>query len=230
MRPFVTGRWSDLLLLTYEAPEPLVRRHVPAGVEPDHWDGRTHVNLVALRFSDLRVRGRRVPGLRGFAQLNLRAFARCDGQPGVVFIRQFVPNPLVVLVSRLRYRQPYATLPIMHLAAVRDGAVTVEYLLDQPPRGCIIATGSEQTTVPPPDSFEHYCKERFWGFADAGRGRVLRFRVSHPPWALRAVGEWRLQLDFGAFFGTEWRFLNEVPPVSVLFAVGSDVAVYEPIQ
>jgi hypothetical protein len=228
MRPLVTGRWSDLLLLTYEAPEDLVRRHLPAGVVPDRWNGRTHINLVALHFGDIRVRGRRLPGLDGFAQLNLRTFARCDDVRGVVFLRQFVPNPFVVALSRLRYRQPYATLPITHLTAERDGTVTTEYLIDHPPRGCLIVTGSERTTVPPEDSFEHYCKERFWGFGNAGRGRLLRFRVAHPPWALRAVGEWRLLLDFGAFFGDDWQFLNTVAPVSVLFAVGSEVAVYEP--
>ncbi|HEX9703694.1 MAG TPA: DUF2071 domain-containing protein [Gemmatimonadales bacterium] len=227
-RPLVTGRWSDLLFLTYEAPEAIVRQHLPPGVEPDRWNGRTHVNLVALQFGEIRVRGRRLPGLRGFAQLNLRTFARCDDVRGVVFLRQFVPNPIVVAVSRLRYRQPYATLPITHLRAERDGTVTTEYLIDQPPRGCIIATGSERTTVAPEDSFEHYCTERFWGFGKGGRGRLLRFRVAHPPWALRAVGEWRLLLDFGAFFGADWRFLNDEAPVSVLFAVGSEVAVYEP--
>lgn len=227
-RPFVTGRWSDLLLLTYEAPEALVRRCLPAGVEPDRWEGRTHVNLVALQFGDLRVRGRRVPWLHGFAQLNLRTYARAGDQAGVVFLRQFVPNPVVVAISRLRYRQPYATLPITYLAAAKDGVVTAEYLLDQPPRGCIIATGSERTTVPLENSFEHYCKERFWGFGDAGRGRLLRFRVAHPTWAVRAVREWRLLLDFGSFFGAEWRFLNDTSPVSVQFAVGSQVTVYEP--
>ena len=228
IRPLVTGRWSDLLLLTYEAPEPLVRQHLPPGVEPDRWNGRTHVNLVALHFGDIRVRGRRFPGLGGFAQLNLRMYARSDDVRGVVFLRQFVPNPVVVAFSRLRYRQPYATLPITHLTAQRDGKVTTEYLIDQPPRGCLIVTGSERTTVPPEDSFEHYCKERLWGFGNAGGGRLLRFRVAHPPWALRAVGEWRLMLDFGTFFGAPWRFLNETAPVSVLFAVGSEVSVYRP--
>jgi uncharacterized protein len=229
-RPFVTGRWSDLLLVTYEAPDDLVRRHLHPGLEPDRWEGKAHVNLVALHFGEIRVRGQRLPGLDGFPQVNLRLLARLDGggEPGVVFIRQFVPNPLVVAVSRLRYRQPYATLPITHISATRQGAVTAEYVLDQPPRGCLMATGSEHATVPAAGSFEHHCKERFWGFGPVRRRRLQRFRVEHAAWAVREVRRWQLTLDFGAFFGPAWRFLNDAQPVSVVFAVGSEVAVYEP--
>ncbi|HXF96758.1 MAG TPA: DUF2071 domain-containing protein [Gemmatimonadales bacterium] len=227
-RPFVTGRWSDLLLLTYEAPEDLLRPYLHPALELDRWEGRTHVNLVALHFGAIRVRGRRFPGLGAFAQLNLRTFVRHGGEPGVVFIRQFVPSPLVVAVSRFRYRQPYAALPLSYQAAAGDGRITAEYFFDRPPRGCLIATGSEGATVPPSGSFPHYCKERFWGFARGRGGRLLRFRVEHPAWAVRQVLHWQLQLDFRAFFGPEWRFLNGAQPAGVVFAVGSEVAVYAP--
>lgn len=227
-RPYVTGRWSDLLLLTYEAPEGLVRRYLHPALQPDRWEGKTHVNLVALQFGDVRVRGWRLPWLGGFPQVNLRTFVRHGGDSGVVFIRQFVPNPLVVAVARLRYRQPYATLPITHISTVRDGAVTAEYLLDRPPRACLIATGSEASRVPSPGTFEHYCKERFWGYGTARRERLLRFRVEHPPWVIRELRTWQLLLDFGAYFGPEWRFLNDAKPASVVFAVGSEVAIYPP--
>jgi uncharacterized protein YqjF (DUF2071 family) len=233
-RPFVTGRWSDLLLVTYRVPGDLVRRRLPDGVELDRWRGEAHVTLVAMHFGEIRMRGLRVPWLPAFAQLNLRTYALLDGELGVVFIRQLVPSRLVSAVARLRYRQPYGTLPITHARAAGDGAVTAEYMLDQPPRGCLIATGSERTTVPPAESFEHWCKERFWGFGPArrggggGGGGVMRFRVDHPTWAVREVRRWQLLLDFGAFFGPEWRPLNDLKPVSVVFAVGSKVDVYEP--
>ena len=58
-RPFLTAHWSDVLLLTFEAPADLVRRLVPAGVEPDRWNGRTHVSLVALGMQRVRLRGSR---------------------------------------------------------------------------------------------------------------------------------------------------------------------------
>lgn len=227
-RPFLTGRWSDLVLVTYEAPEDLVRRHLPPALEPDRWEGRTHINLVALHFGDIRVRGWRLPWLGGFAQLNLRIFVRHGGEPGVMFVRQFVPNALVAVVSRLRYRQPAATLPITYVSAPREDAVTAEYVLDRPPRGCVIVTGSARAGVPPAATFEHYCKERLWGFGRSRGRRLLQFRVAHPTWAVREVLAWQLLLDFGAFFGPAWRFLNDAKPVCVTFAVGSDVAVYPP--
>ncbi|MGH7699422.1 MAG: DUF2071 domain-containing protein [Gemmatimonadales bacterium] len=226
--PFLTARWSDLVLVTYDVPEEVVRRDLPAALEPDRWEGRTYVNLVALHVGEIRVRGWRFPWLGGFAQLNLRALVRHRGEPGVLFVRQLVPNALVAVVSRLRYRQPAAVLPMTYVSARRDDAVTAEYLLDRPPRGCVIVTGSGRAAVPPASTFEHFCKERVWGFGRTRGRRLVRFRVEHPAWAVREVLAWRLLLDFSAFFGPAWRFLNDAKPVSVTFAVGSEVAVYPP--
>ena len=104
-RPFVSARWANLVLLTFEAPETVVRVHIHPALEPDRWNDRTHVSLVALSFEDVRVRGWRVPGLNAFPQVNLRTFVRLDRVPGVLFIRELVPNRLVAAVSRLRYNQ-----------------------------------------------------------------------------------------------------------------------------
>jgi len=61
-RPFLAARWSHIILLTFEAPEELIRRSIPPGVEPDRWNGRTHVSLVALQMLDVRIKGWRIPG------------------------------------------------------------------------------------------------------------------------------------------------------------------------
>src|SRR5437016_6197288 len=59
-RPFLTARWSNVVPLTFEAPEDLVRTQLPPGVEPDRWNGKTHASLVALEMRDVRVRAVRV--------------------------------------------------------------------------------------------------------------------------------------------------------------------------
>ncbi len=228
-RPFLTARWANLVLLTFEAPETLVRAHIHPALEPDRWDGRTHVNLVALSFDDIRVRGWRLPGLKTFPQVNLRTFVRLDGVPGVSFIRELVPNRLVAAVSRLRYNQSYGTLPIRQRVSTAPEEVRVEYALGPGARWHIAVAGSQAATVPPETTLEHYCKERFWGFGSTRRGELIRFRVEHPRWAVREVRRLDYDLDFAALYGAEWGFLNGTRPVSVILAVGSEVAVYEPL-
>src|ERR1041385_2177479 len=111
-RPFLTARWSDIVLLTFEAPEDLIRRSIPPGVEADRWNGRTHVSLVALRMLNVRVRGWRISGFTAHPQVHFRTCVRLNGEPGVWFIRQLVPSRVIAAVGRLRYDEPFWPMPI----------------------------------------------------------------------------------------------------------------------
>ncbi|MGH7569293.1 MAG: DUF2071 domain-containing protein [Gemmatimonadales bacterium] len=229
-RPFITARWSELLLITFEAPEELVRRCLPPTLEPDRWARRTHVNLVALRFGEPRVRGLRIPWLPVFPQVNLRTFARLGDERGVWFIRELVPSGLVTLVSRLLYHQPYRRLAIRSQVMSTPDEITVQYAVGRR-GGKLEATGSRAAVMPtpPPDSLEHYCKERYWGFGAGRDGQLTRFRVEHPVWAVREVRRFACDLDWAALFGPEWSFLSDLQPASVIYAVGSEVAIYPPV-
>jgi len=98
-RPFLTARWSHLLIVSFEVPEGLVHRVVPPALQLDRWQGRAHVSLVALGMDDVRVRGWRVPGLPAHPQVNFRTYVRHGNRPGVWFIRQLVPNRLIAAVA-----------------------------------------------------------------------------------------------------------------------------------
>jgi uncharacterized protein len=227
--PLLTAVWSDVVLLSFEAPEPLLRRLVPAGVALDHWQGRTHVSLVALRMRDLRVRGWRVPGLTGHVQLNFRTYIRYRGEPGVWFVRELVPSRLVAVLARLRYGEPCATIALGAEVVVSDAAVQASYRVGRAATGWHVSvTGSRALHEPPPHSPERYFAER--GLACRARrgGRVAVLRVEHPPWTLRAVRALSYELDFAALYGAEWQFLNDQSPVSAVFAAGSAVAVSAP--
>ena len=69
-RPFLAARWSHIIVLTFEAPDELIRRSIPPGVDPDRWNGRTHVSLVALQMLDVRIKGWRIPGFTAHPQVN----------------------------------------------------------------------------------------------------------------------------------------------------------------
>lgn len=106
-RPFVTARWSELLLVTFEAPEELVGVYVPSGLEPDRWDAKTHVTLVALQMLDIRVLGWRIPGFGAHPQVNFRTYVRCGAERAVTFIRELVPSRLVAAVARACSHEPF---------------------------------------------------------------------------------------------------------------------------
>ena len=228
-RPFLTARWSNLVLLTFEAPEELLEAHIPLGMEPDSWQRKTHVSLVALEMTDVRVRGWRIPAFSAYPQVNFRTYGRLAGEAAVSFIREFVPSRLVAAVARARYREPFRAMPIESRVEAAGDDVRIAYRFGPDAGlGSITARGSRATHVPPPTSIEHYLKERTLGCRRGRRGELRCFRVAHPPWAVREVRSFDYAVDFASVYGPEWGFLNDREPVSVIFAVGSEVKVFEP--
>ena len=116
---------------------------VPPGTELDAWEGRTLASIVAFEFADVRVMNVSVPFHRDFEEMNLRFYVRretADGwRRGVVFVREVVPLPMVALLARRVYGEPYKALPMKRLfrhhpitpaspdATVREHATTVRY-------------------------------------------------------------------------------------------------------
>jgi uncharacterized protein len=227
-RPFLTAHWSNLVLVTFEAPEPFVRRHLPPGVELDRWNGKAHVSLVGVQMADVRVLGWRIPGFAAHPQVNFRTYVRHESDPGVTFLRELVPSRLIAAVGRLWYREPFEVARIGTRVTEHDDTVRVEYRFGRAQLQYRIAvTGSREAAVPLATSFERYIIERTHGCRADG-ARLRTFRVEHPPWATRRVTHADCDVDFTELYGRDWAFLNHAAPVSTILALGSDVAVYPP--
>jgi uncharacterized protein len=227
-RPFLTARWSDLLLVTYAVPADVLEPYLHPALEPDLWSGSAHVSLVAFRFLETRVLGVSVPGYRNFPEVNLRAYVRHGADRGVVFVRELVVSRLVAAVARLGYNEPYVAAPIA-VGVERDlERASVRAHFEWRFGGMmhrLAMTGSEATSFPAPGSEAFLTKEHEWGFGRTRGGRLLRYRVSHPEWPIRTVTAVDVRVDFGTLYGPAWGFLNTATPASALFAVGSSVAV-----
>lgn len=228
-RPFLTARWSDIVLLTFEAPEALLRKAIPPGVELDHWNGRAHVSIVALHMRDVRVLGWAIPGFTAHPQVNFRTYVRRGGEPGVWFIRQFVPSRVIAAVGRLRYDEPFWPTPIRRRVVETPTELRAEYAVGPQALGWHVSvTGSRAVRIPTAASLEHYLTERAFACRARADGALSVFRVVHPAWAVREVKGVDYRFDFGSLYGAEWEFLNKAAPASVVCAEGSAVAVYPP--
>ena len=226
-RPFLTARWSNLAILTYEVPPALLDPHLPAGLELDRRGGSAFASLVAFDFQDARVWGVAWPGLRRFPEINLRFYVRQGNRRGVVFIREFVPQPLVSWLARAIYNEPYLVAPIE--SGVADEApviVTIRRLRWHGRSHAIEVTGHKPAVRPGEDSEEHFFKEHQWGFGRDRRGRTLVYEVRHPLWDVYPVRSWSLDFDWAGVYGPAWGFLSAEKPASVVLAAGSPVSVY----
>jgi uncharacterized protein YqjF (DUF2071 family) len=225
--PALTARWTNLALLSYRAPEELLRRYLHPALELDRWDGHAHVSLVAFDFEDTRVLGLRIPGFVRFPEVNLRTYVRHGDRRGVVFIRELVPSPIVALVARVWYNEPYRAVPITGAVSRTSDAIVVRRAWRTAHREHRVELSASRTTrLPPESSVEHYFKEHAWGFGRTRSGRLLHYRVDHPPWAVHEVQALAADIGFAATYGRDWTFLDRASPVSVVLAEGSPISVH----
>jgi uncharacterized protein YqjF (DUF2071 family) len=228
MKKFLTAKWLDLVMANYVVEPSLLSGFVPDGPELDFWENECYVSLVAFKFFDTKVLGIRVPFHRNFLEVNLRFYVtRKTGNElrrGVVFIKEIVPRRAIALVARYLYGEPYETWKMSFLQNDRQ----LSYNWSK--KACenrVRVEINKNIGVPASGSHGEFIIEHYWGYTKRGRGRTDEYKVEHPKWELFDVGEWQINVDFGATYHENFAFLNHQKPRSILLAKGSEIAVYK---
>jgi uncharacterized protein YqjF (DUF2071 family) len=165
--------------------------------------------------------------------VNLRFYVRRVGEesrPGVVFIREMVPLPLVAETARLTYNEPYRTVPMEHTIVDTDGELqSVEYLFGAPRTRCRLALhidGPAQEIKAGSD--EEFLSERRWGYTRQRNGGTIEYRVEHARWRVWTDARWELEGPLGEFYDEPFASIISGVPASAFIADGSAVAVHMP--
>ena len=183
-------RWEHLLFAHWRISPERLRRALPAGVEPDVYDGAAWVAIVAFVMSGTRSHlAPHWPALAPIPELNVRTYVRVGGVPGVWFLTLDAASPLFVHVGRALYGLRYH---LAHMATVHDGD-RVHYLSR---RGSAAFSAAYGPVGPPAcaseGSLEDFLLERYRLFSER-RGALITAEVAHERWPLQpAEAEIRL--------------------------------------
>ena len=226
---FLTANWSHVCLLTYACPQHLLLPHCPPDTALELRDGNAHVSLVAFDFLQTRVFGIGWPGFRNCPEINLRFYVTHGDRRGVVFVREYVPSPLVAWLARRLYNEPYLAAD-MTSEVTRDQAnLTVTHRLSLAGTNNTLRVTADPTArLPAPDTLEHHFKEHQWGFGTSRSGNQVLYEVRHPHWQVFPVESFDLDWNWGQVYGPDWAFLQQQEPLSVILAAGSGVEVFKP--
>jgi len=226
-KSFLTAEWRNLILANYPLPEAVAAAHLPPGVELDRFDGHAYGSLVGFQFLNTKVLGIGWPGFRHFPEWNLRIYVKYQGQRGVCFVREYVPQRFVCWVARTVYNEPYYPARMSMAIDETPAALTAAYTVDVGGKThSLTATGRTPAVRPGPDSLEHFFKEHSWGFGRTHGGKLLRYEVNHPEWDVYPVTSLTSDVDWGMLYGPAWAGMNGKEPASVVLAAGSGVSVY----
>lgn len=223
--PFLRAEWKRLCMFHFRAPRALAERHLPPGVELDLRDGSAWVSFVALEFERTRVLGLPIPGHVRFGDVNLRLYVRRGEDRGVVFIREIVPLPLASFVARTIFGEPFVSMPLEVAWSKTEKGLRVMRKIGGRHRVEMEVSGEPH--VPDGSGEASFFKERYFAFGHAGP-HLRSIRVSHAPWAVRAVGETVLDVDFRALYGDEWGEVLAAGPAATSFVEGSEVVLMWP--
>ncbi|MBI3832317.1 MAG: DUF2071 domain-containing protein [Planctomycetes bacterium] len=191
--PVFAADWMRALMLHYEVSAEVLQPHVP--FELDLREGRAYVSLVA--FTQERLR----PALGGIAGrvfeffsaplaahgfLNVRTYVRVNGEPGICFLAEYIPNALAVLVGPRLYGLPYRLGKLDYRTDEErgrfEGHVSVGRAADRAGlRFDAQWRRSDGFDPAPQESLTEFLMERYSAYTQQGRAR-RRFRIWHEPW------------------------------------------------
>ena len=216
-------------MVTYAVDPKAVIDRVPAGTTLDAWRGQALVSVIGFQFLDTKVLGAPIPFHQDFEEVNLRFYVRrgMNGEvrPGVVFIREMVPRPVVGGMARLLYREPYLVVP-MRSRVTAAPAPDVEYQWNATGSWCTLAARAEGASRDlTPGSLEEFVTVRHWGYNGEPGKNTLEYQVDHARWRIWPVGTERVAYHAEPLCGHELaRELKN--PISAIIADGSPVTIH----
>ncbi len=227
---FLRAEWRKLAMANYEVDPKIILPHVPAGTEPDLWNGKCYLSLVGFLFKDTRLKGVKIPFHINFEEVNLRFYVKRitdEGERrGVVFIREIVSKPALTFVANTVYGEHYTTMPMRYHWDLTQGTLEVSYSWRKKGRWNSMLVKAENNAQPIlPGSEEEFITEHYWGYAAINDRKTNEYEVTHPRWEHYPVIDHTIDVAFGDCYGPEFDFLSSRKPDSVLLAEGSVITV-----
>src|SRR6185312_4378032 len=121
--PLFLAGWESALFIHYEMDPETLQRELP--YELDLRDGKAFFSLVAFTMRDMHPRvGGKLSALlfkpiATHSFLNLRTYVKCNGEPGICFMTEWLSSRLAVALGPTIYGLPYRFAKINY---AKDGS------------------------------------------------------------------------------------------------------------
>lgn len=232
---FLSARWEYLAMFNYEVDAAILQQHLPPYTELDLYNGKAIVSVVGFMFNNTSVLGIRWPGFVNFEEVNLRFYIKYfDGNEwkrGVGFISEIVPQFLVAGIANLFYNEHYSTAKMSHIINHNNNDLQVTYnwkKKNQDWNSMWVKANNELVNIEV-NSEEEFIFEHYYGYNKLNETTSIEYSLAHPRWQVYPVTEYKLDCNVKKLYGADFTpYIQNVQPVSVFLAKGSDVNVKMP--
>jgi uncharacterized protein YqjF (DUF2071 family) len=225
---FLKAEWRKLAIINYEINPEILLKYLPKGIELDFYKGKCYVSLVGFMFLNTKLLGFPIPFHRNFEEVNLRFYVKKkegnEWKRGVVFIKEIVPKPALSFVANSIYKENYKTMPMKNFINEKEGELLIKYSWkDKTWHSIEITAEIGQLPMVNNSEFE-FITEHYFGFTKR-ENKTSEYKVCHPKWNYYLVKNHQLKIDFKKIYGSDFGFLNDQNPISVMLAEGSEIQV-----
>jgi uncharacterized protein YqjF (DUF2071 family) len=227
---FLKAEWRKLVIANYIIDPELLSKYLPFGTELDLWENKCFVSVVGFMFQNTKLLGIKIPFHVNFEEVNLRFYVKRkekgEWKRGVVFIKEIVPRRALTFVANTFYNENYETLPMEHHWGVEESEMNVHYRWLKNGKWNSVKVRTEPNKLELENNSEtEFITEHYWGYAKVNSSRSNEYEVRHPRWEIYKVNNYKIDIDFGGVYGSEFEYLKSEEPASVILAEGSLVSV-----
>ena len=227
---FLRASWENLVLVNYIIEPSILSPYIPKGTELDFWNGKCYVSLVGFLFKNTKLLGLKIPFHVNFEEVNLRFYVKRKEnnkwKRGVVFIKELVPKWALSFVANTIYKEHYQTVPMKNNISINNEILNVSYKwLINNKWHSIEVNAEQECSLIEKESETEFITEHYWGYARVNDIRTNEYEVTHPRWVHHKIKDYKINVDFEKVYGTDFSFLNNSKPKSVMLAKGSHITV-----
>lgn len=227
---FLTAEWNDLAMFNYEIDPKILENYVPKGTELDLWNGKCYISLIGFMFENVKVLGIKVPFHVNFEEVNLRFYVKRyeNGiwKRGVVFIKEIVPKHAVTIIANTLYNEHYQTLKMRHSRTENETSKRFQYEWFKDSKWNSITMTTEKNSITIEENSEaEFITEHYFGYTKFNKNKTIEYEVTHPSWKQLKVIDSNINVDFKSIYGEDFKFLQDLKPISTFLALGSKITI-----
>jgi uncharacterized protein len=217
-------------MANYAVPQHVLKPYLPPGTQLQLYNGEAYVSLVGFMFKNTKLFNIPIPYLGTFEEVNLRFYVtRQEGnirKRGVVFINETIPYKPVAWMANKLYKEHYTVVPTKHKITYNQTEKDINYFWKVANEWQQIGVTALIKNKPiPPNSFEAFIYENYYGYTKINDTNTEEYKINHPSWLINEIVTTNIKCDFIKMYGEDFTCLQHAKPTSVFIAEGSAVSV-----